>query len=72
VVHTESHVEKMAKTGETSAAELNKLAQSYNSIYLNKDTYKCAEIAAGCVVQVMQKLNILCLESVYHFTCAGC
>jgi acetoin utilization deacetylase AcuC-like enzyme len=59
VVHTESHVEKMARTGEKSAAELNTLAQTYNSIYLNKNTYKCAEIAAGCVVQVKQTLNIL-------------
>lgn len=54
-MHSASHVEKMTRTGEKSAAELNELAQSYNSIYLNKSTTKCAELAAGCVVQVQLK-----------------
>jgi len=43
----------MIKTSEKTAAELADLAQSFNSIYFNKNTYKCAELAAGCVVQVI-------------------
>ncbi|XP_059483409.1 histone deacetylase 6 isoform X2 [Neocloeon triangulifer] len=55
-VHSESHVESMRRTSEKSFPELADFAQSFNSIYFNKDTYKCAELAAGCVVKAVDSV----------------
>ncbi|XP_065353218.1 histone deacetylase 6 isoform X1 [Cloeon dipterum] len=55
-VHSESHVQRMQNTSLKSSGVLADMAQAFNSIYLNKETFKCAELAAGCVVQAVDSV----------------
>ncbi|CAL8109628.1 unnamed protein product [Orchesella dallaii] len=53
LIHTEEHVRKMKGTQKMTARDLYKFKENFNSIYFNNHSYKCALVAAGSILQVV-------------------
>ncbi|KAF9198352.1 Histone deacetylase hda1, partial [Haplosporangium sp. Z 27] len=52
LVHTKDHVEKITKTAGLNKDELLKMANSYNSIYLNNSSAFCARLSCGSLIEL--------------------
>lgn len=55
-VHDNYHLEKMRLIPEMNQLELFRLSYNYNSVYFNKDTYDCALLSAGSVIEICDKV----------------
>ncbi len=67
LVHTKEHIETMKSTENLSNHELRKLAQTYDSIYLTKETYRAAKLAVGNLLQVVD--SVLTDKCLNGFAC---
>jgi len=56
LVHDKKYIEKMKSTASLSSKELGEYASSLDSIYLNQSTYHCALLAAGCVIEAVDRV----------------
>ncbi|XP_061195454.1 histone deacetylase 6-like isoform X1 [Saccostrea echinata] len=61
LIHSSAHVEEIKSLEEKNPFELKKLESNYQSIYLCKDSYFCARMAAGFVLDVVD--NVLTGQS---------
>ncbi|CAG8455989.1 16328_t:CDS:10 [Dentiscutata heterogama] len=52
LVHTDEHWDFVAKTSALSEAQLGKVADDYNSIYVNKETALSARLSCGGVIEL--------------------
>ncbi|XP_037089603.1 histone deacetylase 6-like [Pollicipes pollicipes] len=55
-VHEPAHLAAMADTAGQPADELDRQAERYDSVYLAPDSYDCALLAAGCVVEAVDSV----------------
>jgi acetoin utilization deacetylase AcuC-like enzyme len=55
-MHTEDHVNKMLSTTTMSSVELYNLQNSLDSVYLNSNSYKCALLSAGGVIELAEQI----------------
>lgn len=55
-VHSKSLIETMKKTSAMSTQKLLELGNSFDSIYINQSTYKCALLAAGCAIEAVDNV----------------
>lgn len=55
LVHEWSHVKKMREVS-TRNQNLQEIGDQYNSIYFHETTYKCATLAVGSVLQVVDNV----------------
>ncbi|XP_060580464.1 histone deacetylase 6-like isoform X2 [Ruditapes philippinarum] len=53
LVHSQRHVQCMKELEDKEVLELKHLQHKYNSIYLTKESYICARMAAGCTLNVI-------------------
>ncbi|KAI1893009.1 hypothetical protein AGOR_G00139390 [Albula goreensis] len=56
LVHTKEFVELMKSTQKMAESELKALADTYDSIYLHPESFLCATLAAGAVLQLVDKV----------------
>lgn len=56
LIHTKDHVEKVKSFEALSDAELETVGNSLNSIYLSKDVFRCASLAVGCTLNVVDEV----------------
>jgi len=57
MMHSDLYVQEMRRTTDMqSQAEVNELASSYESIYLNRSSFTCACTASGGVLELMQRV----------------
>lgn len=50
LAHKKEYVETLEQTKSKTQKELNKIASKYDSIYITKETYECAKLAAGSLI----------------------
>lgn len=55
LIHTSSHVRKMRKIS-TQNKNMQEIGDTYNSIYFHETTYKCATLAVGSVLEVVDNV----------------
>lgn len=55
LTHTWSHVNAMRKTSNKNK-DLQELGEKFNSIYFHEATFKCATLAVGSVLEVVDKV----------------
>jgi histone deacetylase 6 len=55
-VHTKEHHEKVSSLEDADAEDLKRITAGYNSIYLNSRSGMCAELAAGSVCALTEKV----------------
>lgn len=55
LMHTWSHVNAMRKTSNKNK-DLQQLGEKFNSIYFHEATFKCATLAVGSVLEVVDKV----------------
>lgn len=55
LTHTRSHVNAIRKTSNTNK-DLQELGEKFNSIYFHEATFKCATLAVGSVLEVVDKV----------------
>ncbi|CAG2243725.1 Polyamine deacetylase HDAC10,Histone deacetylase 6 [Mytilus edulis] len=53
LIHSSKYVEEMKELAEKTVFDLRKLAWNYNSIYLCQETYNCALLATGSLLNVV-------------------
>lgn len=53
LIHSSKYVEEMKELPEKTVFDLRKLAWNYNSIYLCQETYNCALLATGSLLNVV-------------------
>ena len=51
-LHEPAHVAKLADTEQLSQGELDRMGDRFNSVFLCPESYDCALLAAGCVLEV--------------------
>lgn len=56
LVHTKDHVEKVKSFETMSDEQLEAQESSLSSIYLSKDVFRCASLAAGCTLNVVDEV----------------
>ncbi|KAL0279876.1 UNVERIFIED_CONTAM: hypothetical protein PYX00_001345 [Menopon gallinae] len=56
LAHKESYVMEIEKTANLSQDELNTMSNTYESVYLHQKTYECALMAAGSLIQVVDRV----------------
>lgn len=59
LAHTVKHVRQMSKVAvdcKGDKEEMRKIGERYNSVYFNEQTYDCARMAAGSVLQVVDEV----------------
>ncbi|XP_074645716.1 protein deacetylase HDAC6-like isoform X2 [Tubulanus polymorphus] len=56
LVHSPSHVKRMKDTKTSKNSDLKEMQLQYNSIFFNQDSYECALLAAGCLLQVIDNV----------------
>ncbi|KAJ8371335.1 hypothetical protein SKAU_G00113630 [Synaphobranchus kaupii] len=56
LVHTKEYVDLMTSTQKMAESELKLLSDTYDSIYLRPESYLCATLAAGSVLQLVDKV----------------
>lgn len=54
--HTAKHVKAMAAVQGKSKAEFRTIGDRYNSVYFNEQTFECARMASGSVLQVVDEV----------------
>lgn len=55
LIHTSSHVKNMRKIS-TQNKNMQEIGDTYNSIYFHETTYKCATLAVGSVLEVVDNV----------------
>ncbi|XP_063064829.1 histone deacetylase 6 isoform X2 [Engraulis encrasicolus] len=63
LVHTKEYIELMARTETMTEEELKSLADTYDSIYIHPNTFKCARLAAGAVLQLVDSIMMTKLQN---------
>lgn len=57
MVHDEAYIDLIASTSEMRIEEIEeKVCSQFDDVYMNRQTYDCALIAAGCVLQAVDSL----------------
>ncbi|XP_077185614.1 protein deacetylase HDAC6 isoform X2 [Paroedura picta] len=56
LVHSPEYLALMKSTETMSEAELRSLSDTYDSVYLHPNSYRCACLAAGSVLQLVEKV----------------
>ncbi|XP_017852625.1 histone deacetylase 6 isoform X2 [Drosophila busckii] len=56
LAHTRSHVNTVRRLQGRSPEELQQLSSGYNSVYLHTETFKCATLASGAVLQAVDSV----------------
>ncbi|XP_045552485.1 histone deacetylase 6 isoform X3 [Salmo salar] len=56
LVHTKEHVDLMRSTQHMDEDQLKTLADSYDSVYIHPESYTCASLAVGSVLQLVDKV----------------
>ncbi|XP_070571561.1 histone deacetylase 6-like [Ptychodera flava] len=56
MLHSEEYVDLMKRTSQMSTEELQKLAESYDSVCLSPDTFETASVAAGSVISLAEQI----------------
>ncbi|XP_067408489.1 histone deacetylase 6 [Emydura macquarii macquarii] len=56
LAHSQGYVELMKTTARMGEAELRALSDTYDSVFLHPDSYQCARLASGCLLQVLAKV----------------
>ncbi|XP_035237895.1 histone deacetylase 6 isoform X1 [Anguilla anguilla] len=56
LVHSKEYVERMKSTQKMAESELRLLSDTYDSIYLHPESFLCATLAAGSVLQLVDKV----------------
>ncbi|XP_017324157.1 histone deacetylase 6 isoform X1 [Ictalurus punctatus] len=54
--HGSEHIATIKSTEQMKPRDLNRLGDEYNSIYISKESYKCALLAAGACFSVAQSI----------------
>ncbi len=54
LVHAEDHIRKMKGTQIMSNRDLHRFKENFNSIFFNNNSYQCALVSAGSILQVCQ------------------
>ncbi|KAF0292725.1 Histone deacetylase 6 [Amphibalanus amphitrite] len=54
--HEPAHVAALSDTEQLSQSELDRLADRFNSVFLCPESYDCALLAAGCVVEAVDSV----------------
>ncbi|XP_061470052.1 histone deacetylase 6 isoform X2 [Rhineura floridana] len=56
LAHSQEYLALMKSTETMSEAELRSLSDTYDSVYLHPNSYRCACLAAGSVLQLVEKV----------------
>lgn len=56
LVHTREYIELMTRTEKMTEEELKSLAETYDSIYIHPNSFQCATLAVGAVLQLVDKV----------------
>ncbi|XP_015110573.1 histone deacetylase 6 [Diachasma alloeum] len=56
LVHTKEHIGKMQQTAESKPSELTKQSRDLDSVFLHKETWTSASIAAGSLLRVVDSV----------------
>ncbi|XP_066499799.1 histone deacetylase 6 [Hoplias malabaricus] len=56
LVHTKEYIDQMRSTQKMTEQELKSVSDGYDSVYLNTDTFTCASLAVGSVLQLVDKV----------------
>ncbi|XP_062975530.1 histone deacetylase 6 isoform X2 [Elgaria multicarinata webbii] len=56
LAHSQEYLDLMKSTEAMSEAELKSLSDTYDSVYLHPNSYHCACLAAGSVLQLVEKV----------------
>lgn len=59
LVHAEDHIRKMKGTQTMSNRDLHRFKERFNSIFFNNNSYQCALVSAGSILQVRVYVNFL-------------
>lgn len=57
LVHGEKHIEDMKSTSETSAGDLIRLEQKFDSVFFSTGSYTAALTAVGCLLEVVDRVG---------------
>ena len=67
LIHSKQYIETIKSTQNLSEKELKKLSNSFDSIYLTKETYSAAKLAVGNLLEVVD--NVLSDKCLNGFAC---
>lgn len=67
LIHSKEYIQTIKATENMSEKELNKLSESYDSIYLTNKTYSAAKAAVGCLLQAID--SVLTDQCLNGFAC---
>ncbi|XP_061113820.1 histone deacetylase 6 isoform X1 [Conger conger] len=56
LVHTKEYIELMKSTPKMAESELRMLSDTYDSIYIHPESFLCATLAAGSVLELIDKV----------------
>uniref|UniRef100_A0A8C8SUH0 Protein deacetylase HDAC6 n=1 Tax=Pelusios castaneus TaxID=367368 RepID=A0A8C8SUH0_9SAUR len=56
LAHSQEYVELMKSTEQMSEAALRALSDTYDSVFLHPNSYGCARLASGCLLQLLAKV----------------
>lgn len=56
LIHTKEHIEEVKSYERLTAEELKQKENSLNSVYLSKNVFLCAALAAGCTLNVVDEV----------------
>ncbi|XP_031422041.1 histone deacetylase 6 [Clupea harengus] len=56
LVHTKEYIELMTRTATMAEEELKSLSDTYDSIFIHPNSFKCASLAVGAVLQLVDKV----------------
>ncbi len=54
--HTRSYIEKLKTLKEKSEEELKNMSKNMDSVYYHSETYECALLATGCILNVVDQV----------------
>ncbi|CAM4691602.1 unnamed protein product [Lepidochelys olivacea] len=57
LAHSQEYVELMKSTEQMSEQELRALSETYDSVFLHPDSFRCARLAGGCVLRLLEKVQ---------------
>ncbi|KAM7134140.1 protein deacetylase HDAC6 isoform 2-T3 [Macrochelys suwanniensis] len=57
LAHSQEYVELMKSTEQMNEQELRALSETYDSVFLHPDSYRCARLAGGCVLRLLEKVQ---------------
>uniref|UniRef100_A0A8C3SEZ9 Histone deacetylase domain-containing protein n=1 Tax=Chelydra serpentina TaxID=8475 RepID=A0A8C3SEZ9_CHESE len=54
---SQEYLELMKSTEQMNEQELRALSETYDSVFLHPDSYRCARLAGGCVLRLLEKVE---------------